>query len=72
MTTHTHPEIEADILEMSKATASEIGASEKRLRADIHKIRDELKSDIVGLQSDMTDLKSDVEEIKDFLLPPKP
>ena len=72
MTTHTHPEIEADILEMSKATASEIGDSEKRLRADIHKIRDDLKSDIVGLQSDMKDLKSDVKAIKDFLLPPKP
>ena len=53
MTTHTHPEIQADILERSKATASEIGDSEERLRVDMYKIRDELKSDIAGLQSDM-------------------
>ena len=79
MTTHTHPEIEAQILELSKATASEIGGSEKRLRTDMYKIRDELKSDIAGLetsvgglQSDVKDLKSDVKAIKDFLLPPKP
>ena len=86
MTTHPHPEIQADILERSKAIASEIGDSENRLRADIHKIRDELKSDIAGLEtsvgglqsdmkdlkSDVKDLKSDVKDLKDFLLPPKP
>ena len=60
MTTHTHPEIQADILELSKTTTSEIGASENRLRADMYKIRDELKSDIVGLQSDMKGLKSGI------------
>ena len=53
MTTHTHPEIQADILELSKTTTSEIGDSEERLRADMYKIRDELKSDIAGLQSDI-------------------
>ena len=71
MTTHTHPEIEADVLERSKATASEIGDSENRLRTDMYKIRDELKSDIAGLetsvgglQSDMKDMKSDVKDLK--------
>jgi polyhydroxyalkanoate synthesis regulator phasin len=72
MTTHTHPEIHADILELSKSISSEIGDSEERLRADMHKMQDKLESDIAGLQSDMKDLKSDVKTIKDFLLPPKP
>ena len=53
MTTHTHPEIQTDILELSKSITSEIGDSEERLRADMHKIKDEWKSDIAGLQSDM-------------------
>ena len=53
MTTHTHPEILADILELSKTTTSEIGDSEERLRADIYKIRDELKFDIAELSSRM-------------------
>ena len=77
MTTHTHPEIEAQILELSKNTTSEIGASEDRLRAEIHKIKDELKSDIAGLETSvaglsarMGSLESDVKAIKDFLLPP--
>ena len=79
MTTHTHPKIQAEILELSKTITSEIGDSEERLRADMYKIRDELQSDIDGLetsvgglQSDMKDLKSDVKAIKDFLLSPKP
>ena len=79
MTTHTHPEIHADILERSKAIASDIGDSEERLRADIHKMKCELKSDIAGLETsvgglrkDVKDLKSDVKAIKDLLLPPKP
>ena len=38
MTTHTHPEIQAEILELSKTITSEIGASENRLRADMDKI----------------------------------
>ena len=53
MTIHKHPEIEADNLELSKTITSEIGASENRLRADMDKMKDELKSDIAGLQSDM-------------------
>ena len=53
MTIHTHPEIQSDILELSKSISSEIGASENRLRADIDKMKDELKSDIAGLQFDM-------------------
>ena len=57
MTTHTHPEIQADILELSKTTTSEIGASENRLRADMYKIRDGLKSDIAGLASRMDSLE---------------
>ena len=79
MTTHTHPEIHADILERSKATASEIGDSEERLRVDIYKIRDELKSDIAGLETSvgglsarMGSLELDVKAMKDVLLPPKP
>ena len=86
MTTHTHPEIQADILEMSKTTTSEIGDSEERLRADMYKIKDELKSDIAGLgarvggletsvgglSARMGSLELDVKVIKDFLLPPKP
>ena len=68
MTTHTHPEI----LEEIQAIDTHIAATEDRLRADMYKIKDELKSDIVGLQSDMKDLKSDVKAIKDSLLPPKP
>ena len=60
MTTHTHPEIHADILERSKATASEIGDSEERLRVDIYKIRDELKSDIAGLQTSVGGLETSV------------
>jgi hypothetical protein len=79
MTTHTHPEIQADILELSKSIASEIGASENRLRADMYKIKDDLKSDIAGLETRigglsarMGSLESDVKAIKDFLLPPKP
>jgi hypothetical protein len=61
MTTHTHPEIEAQILELSKTTTSEIGASEDRLLSEISKIKDELES-----------VHEDVKAIKDFLLPPKP
>ena len=60
MTTHTHPEIHADIQELSQTTTSEIGASENRLRADMYGIRDELKSDIEGLQSDVKDMKSGI------------
>ena len=58
MTTHTHPEIETQILELSKTTTSEIGDSEERLRADMYKIRDELKSDIVGLETSVGGLES--------------
>ena len=72
MTTHTHLDIKQDILELTKATASEIGDSEKRLRTDMYKIRDELKSDIAGLETSVGGLKADVKAIKDFLLPPKP
>ena len=43
MATHTHPEIQADILELSQTITSEIGALENRLRADMYKINDELK-----------------------------
>ena len=68
MTIHKHPEIEADNLELSKSITSEIGDSEERLRADMHKMQDKLESDIVGLQSDMKDMKSDVKEIKAILL----
>ena len=57
MTTHTHPEIQSDILELSKSINSEIGASENRLRADIDKMKDELKSDIAGLSSRMDSLE---------------
>ena len=53
MTIHKHPEIEADNLELSKSITSEIGDSEERLRADVYKMKCELKSDIAGLQSDM-------------------
>ena len=79
MTTHTHPEIQTDILELSKTIASEIGASENRLRADMDKMKDELKSDIAGLETSvgglstrMGSLELDVKAIKDVLLPPKP
>jgi hypothetical protein len=65
MTTHTHPEIQSDILEMSKAVTSEIGSSEERLRSDMYKIKDELSGR-------MDSLESDIKAIKDFLLPPKP
>ena len=64
MTTHTHPEIEAQILELSEATTSEIGDSEKRLRADMYTIRDELKSDIAGLQSDIAGLQPDIARLQ--------
>ena len=79
MTTHTHPEIQADILELSKALTSEIGASENRLLADIDKMKDELRSGIAGLETSvgglsarMGSLELVVKAIKDFLLPPKP
>ena len=79
MTTHTHPEIEAQILELSKTITSEIGASEDRLLSEMYKMKDELKSDIAGLETSvaglsarMGSLESDVKAIKDFLLPPKP
>ena len=65
MTTHTHPEIQSDILEMSEAVTSEIGSSEERLRSDMYKIKDELSGR-------MDSLESDIKAIKDFLLPPKP
>ena len=84
MATHPHPEIEAQILDLSKATTSEIGASEERLRADIYKIKDELKSDIAGLSGRMdsqsgrmdslegklNDVQEDIKAIRDFLIPP--
>ena len=82
MTTHTHPEI----LEEIQAIDTHIAATEDRLRADMYKIKDELKSDIAGLgarvggletsvgglSARMGSLGSDVKAIKDFLLPPTP
>ena len=84
MATHPHPEIEAQILDLSKATTSEIGASENRLRADMYKIKDELKSDIAGLETSvdglssrmdslegkLNDVQEDIKAIRDFLMPP--
>ena len=66
MTTHTHPEI----LEEIQAIGTHIAATEDRLRADMYKIKDELKSDIAGLETSVGRLESDVKAIKDFLLPP--
>ena len=78
MTTHMHSEIQADILELSKTTTAEIGASEDRLRADMYKIRDDLKSDIAGLGTSIAGLSGRMDSlegrllaaIKDLLLPP--
>ena len=53
MTTHTHPEI----LEEIQAIDTHIAATEDRLRVDMYKIKDELKSDIVDLSSRMDSLE---------------
>ena len=57
MTTHTHLDIKQDILELTKSITTEIGDSEERLRADIHKMKCELKSDIAGLKTSASGLE---------------
>ena len=68
MTTHTYPEIHADILEQSKAITSEIGASEDRLLSEMYKIKDELKSDIAGLETGIGWLSSRMDSLEGRLL----
>ena len=48
MVTHSHPEIHSDIEELSKATTSEIGASEERLRASLSGQMDSLEGRLLA------------------------
>ena len=67
-TTHTHPELVAQIEQVHKDLTSEIGASEDRVLSELAKVKSELKSDMAELKSDMAGLQADVKEIKAYLL----
>ena len=68
MTIHKHPELESDILELSRAISSEHGASEDKLLAAIAELKDGLKSDIAGLETSIAGLSGRMGSLEGRLL----
>ena len=64
MTTHKHPELESEILEVSQSLTSETGASEDRLLAAMAELKDELKSDIAGLETSIAGLSTRMDSLE--------